>query len=1227
MIKKKRLKKVSLIIVVALSIMTFTFSCKQPDLTDAMKDTRTPSVKGTIKVPDSAGLSYSDIWMKVVHDESTDYVGRVSSDGSFAVYGLSPDFKYDIYFSSVEPSSQNYSSKGIDVGGSSKSASSTSGYGGWLSGVSATIDGNKDLGVVQMKPLGTIKGKAYIKDADEHYDIFVYIPGTSYIARTDADGSFAIYNVPEGFYRLRYTCTGYVSQMSDDVIVAVADGSDEHPVVEVPDVLMAMTRGLLSGIVTLEGRADSSGVLVEVAGTGYTAVTDESGRWSVRLPLGNYPGGVRYSHEYYKADSNTGTISILENGEYAVPSAELKCLYVDVAGKAVVRGLSDNSGVSVSIDGSARHSVTTGSSGEFVLEKVPLGMYTVRFSRADMMDVTMVIDVEASDCINLGGVDLIPNAGAISGTVSLIGDGGHAGVRVDVCLGGESIMSTRTDERGEFYMANIVAGRDYTVVLSKDGWESLEIPLEGICVMEERNLSISNSLSLNDVKSPVINNVFINNGVNTITNTKNKVSISARDFGSGIESMQVVVGDAFDESAEKVPYSSVFEVEVPDGGDAMTVWVRLFDYAGNASDVASVTADVVDRYTEVCGVLSSSSLRWTSDKSPYRVTDSILVESGKTLVIEPGVDVQFDGPHSITVEGTMIADGSEHGRVAFYGVGDGVGSWGGLDFTKSEFLYSGGVAPEYESGSKLSRFTMDGSADGISGFVWVEDGTISSSAIAFDEFQGIVVGSVIEGDVAVGGSIYGSIIRSSNVAFGDGSLWEGNEIEGMGAGSIVYAKGKGRNNILSGMSVTIEGDTENTTFVDCSVGLYGSLHTNNTFESCSVGLSSSVEYSNFEDTDVRVNSSRKDIESVSLKNNFWGYDNLNELRLSSSDTNLSFIYDYYDDFTRTKAVIGSWAEKPYGSSGYMGDKYISYDVEQLNPSATLMSVDNSGRITVYGEYVLRVDSVADNLRFRVLSPDADMSGSGIVESEWRCVENGEIRFYHLGGIIHTSINEFKIQLMDDKGNISSIRNVLLSSTAKGPNGYIFYDKGEYSDGWRFLEAAPADLRIVDGVPTVDASTPGFYSSYTNYSFGHNRDLNTNVDYYVNGNTVYSSRCTGTSVGTGKSNTLKLVNAMGESAYSSSASNHITGNYAAKLCDTLIFNGYDDWFLPSIDELRLMTKNLHSINLGDFIPDNYWSSSESDFSASDAWCLSFIVPYSSGKVTRSSTHIIRPCRSF
>lgn len=67
---------------------------------------------------------------------------------------------------------------------------------------------------------------------------------------------------------------------------------------------------------------------------------------------------------------------------------------------------------------------------------------------------------------------------------------------------------------------------------------------------------------------------------------------------------------------------------------------------------------------------------------------------------------------------------------------------------------------------------------------------------------------------------------------------------------------------------------------------------------------------------------------------------------------------------------------------------------------------------------------------------------------------------------------------------------------------------------------------------------------------------------------------GKDVGTGKSNTEKIVAVLGD------------GVYAAKLCYDLVVNGYDDWFLPSIGELEIIMENR-------FLSESsmYWSSTE------------------------------------
>ena len=182
----------------------------------------------------------------------------------------------------------------------------------------------------------------------------------------------------------------------------------------------------------------------------------------------------------------------------------------------------------------------------------------------------------------------------------------------------------------------------------------------------------------------------------------------------------------------------------------------------------------------------------------------------------------------------------------------------------------------------------------------------------------------------------------------------------------------------------------------------------------------------------------------------------------------------------------------------------------------------------------------------------------------------------------------------------------------GPaGGYIFYDCDADNDsgngdglissecGWRYLEAAQEDL-------------------IENYAFGHYQLSDESFDLVG----------TKTEVGTGKSNTDVLVKAMGsETCISLFFGNVRKGKYAAVACvDYSITIGgvvYDDWFLPSKDELNLIYENLKLQSIGTF-GNSYWSSSE--YSSNDAWYQNFNSgnQYSSN---RSNSRYVRPIRAF
>jgi hypothetical protein len=85
--------------------------------------------------------------------------------------------------------------------------------------------------------------------------------------------------------------------------------------------------------------------------------------------------------------------------------------------------------------------------------------------------------------------------------------------------------------------------------------------------------------------------------------------------------------------------------------------------------------------------------------------------------------------------------------------------------------------------------------------------------------------------------------------------------------------------------------------------------------------------------------------------------------------------------------------------------------------------------------------------------------------------------------------------------------------------------------------------------------------------------------------------TSTAFGTGMANTLAIVNGCSQRPI------------AASVCNDLVLNGYDDWYLPSRDELGLMYQNLKTQNLGNFSNTWYWSSSQ--FDSLIAWQVYFV----------------------
>lgn len=66
--------------------------------------------------------------------------------------------------------------------------------------------------------------------------------------------------------------------------------------------------------------------------------------------------------------------------------------------------------------------------------------------------------------------------------------------------------------------------------------------------------------------------------------------------------------------------------------------------------------------TDISGTISTDTT-WDLAGSPYIIIGDVTVMNGITLTIDPGVQVKFDGYHSIFVDGTLIAIGTDTNRI------------------------------------------------------------------------------------------------------------------------------------------------------------------------------------------------------------------------------------------------------------------------------------------------------------------------------------------------------------------------------------------------------------------------------------------------------------------------------------------------------------------------------------------------------------------------------------
>jgi hypothetical protein len=207
---------------------------------------------------------------------------------------------------------------------------------------------------------------------------------------TVVDGTYLLEDVPAGNYTVTFSAESYITATMEDV--AVIAGT------ETLDVDMALqlepTTGSISGTVTdaVTGEPiEGATVSVEVDGSTKTTTTGDDGAYTLEgIPAGTYT--VTFSAEDY-ITATTEDVAVIAGETTTDVDKALQPEPTTGSISGTVTDLNTNAPivgatVSVEVDGSTV-SATTGDNGDYLLEGIPAGAYTVTFSAEGYITATM----------------------------------------------------------------------------------------------------------------------------------------------------------------------------------------------------------------------------------------------------------------------------------------------------------------------------------------------------------------------------------------------------------------------------------------------------------------------------------------------------------------------------------------------------------------------------------------------------------------------------------------------------------------------------------------------------------------------------------------------------------------------------------------------------------------------------------------------------------------------
>jgi hypothetical protein len=283
--------------------------------------------------------------------------------------------------------------------------------------------------------------------------------------QTAGDGAFLVEAIVPGAYAVEAAPQGFVPVV---IPVTLAPGQDLDLGTLTLAPLLGVDAATLSGTVTLQGQSAHGGILVEVVGRAFTALTDSSGAFQLEVPEGTYQLRMTYPSFVFATVSDVvvgrGETRVLDPvvlaGNPATVSGEVEA-------ELPAGGYAPLADAVVTLEGGGVMDLT-GSDGSFSLPGAPAGSWLLRV-------VKVGYDAATYPVLNLEGGELraVPEPirlalarGRLEGRIALADATDAGGTIVEVTGTGRAAV---TASDGTFSFDGLVSGT-YEITVRRDGY-------------------------------------------------------------------------------------------------------------------------------------------------------------------------------------------------------------------------------------------------------------------------------------------------------------------------------------------------------------------------------------------------------------------------------------------------------------------------------------------------------------------------------------------------------------------------------------------------------------------------------------------------------------------------------------------------------------------------------------------------------------------------------------